>query len=72
MTLVRADILNNGIDEGEGLKVVKSMLDNYKDDEEYLNVRVFNVNPDSFNLDDFIAQKSKSWNSGPSDDNVNI
>lgn len=67
LTLVRADILNNGIDEGEGLNVVKSMLDNYKDDDEYVNVRVFNANPNSFNHDDFIAQKSRKWNAGTGD-----
>lgn len=68
LTLVRADILNHGIDEGEGLKVVESMLDNYKDDDEYVNMRVFNVNPNSFNLDDFVAQKSRKWKAGTDDD----
>mmetsp|Transcript_23516 Transcript_23516/g.65269 ORF Transcript_23516/g.65269 Transcript_23516/m.65269 type:complete len:228 (+) Transcript_23516:151-834(+) len=69
LTLVRADILNKGIDDGEGLKVVKSMLDNYKDDDEYVNVRVFNVNPNSFDLKDFIEQKSKKWEASVSGDN---
>lgn len=67
LTLVRADILNNGIDDGEGLKVVRSMLDNYKNDDEYLNVRVFNVNPNSFDLDEFLEQKGKQWETSGGD-----
>eukprot|EP00536_Pseudo-nitzschia_multiseries_P005991 jgi/Psemu1/303772/fgenesh1_kg.122_\ len=69
LTLIRADILNKGIDDGEGLKVVNSMLDNYKDDDEYTNVRVFNVNPNSFNIEDFIEQKSKKWEAPTTGDN---
>ena len=68
LTLVRVDILNPGIDEGEGLKVVRSMLDNYKNDDEYLSVRSFNSKPESFDLDDFIAQQSRKWKTGGDDD----
>jgi len=64
LTLVRADILNPGIDEAEGLKVVNSMLESYKNDDEYLSVRAFNTKPDSFDLEDFIAQQSTKWNEG--------
>ena len=71
LTLVRADIMNNGIDEGEGLKVVKAMLDNYKNDDEYLNVRAFNTKPDSFDLDGFIAQQSEKWNTANDDKTAN-
>lgn len=72
LTLVRADILNNGIDDGEGLKVVRSMLDNYKNDDEYLNVRVFNVNPNSFDLDDFLEQKGKQWETSGDDNTTTV
>ena len=68
LTLVRADILNSGIDEAEGLKVVRSMLENYKNDDEYLSVRAFNTKPESFDHDDFIAQQSRKWKSGNDDD----
>merc|ERR1712238_483873 len=64
LTLVRADILNAGIDAGEGLKVVKSMLDNYKDDAKFLVVKAFNKKPDSFDIDDYITQQNVKWNSG--------
>ena len=61
LTLIRADVLNRGIDEGEGLKVVNSMLANYKDDDRYLNVRAFNSMPDSFDLEAYIADQSEQW-----------
>ncbi len=61
LTLVRADILNRGIDEGEGLKVVNSMLANYMNDDQYLGVRAFNSKPDSFDLEGYIAQQSEQW-----------
>mmetsp|Transcript_52007 Transcript_52007/g.52994 ORF Transcript_52007/g.52994 Transcript_52007/m.52994 type:complete len:111 (+) Transcript_52007:544-876(+) len=64
LTLVRADILNPGINDGEGLKVVKSMLDNYKDDDKFLVVKAFNKKPDSFDIDDYITQQNVKWNSG--------
>jgi len=64
LTLVRADILNAGIDDGEGLKVVKSMLDNYKDDDKFLVVKAFNKKPDSFDIDDYITQQNVKWNIG--------
>ena len=64
LTLVRADILNRGIDEGEGLKVVNSMLSNYQNDDEYLSLRAFNSKPESFDLDDYIAQQSAKWKAG--------
>jgi hypothetical protein len=61
LTLVRADILNKGIGDSEGLKVVKSMLDHYIDDEEYISVKAFNSKPDSFDIDDFISQQNVKW-----------
>jgi hypothetical protein len=64
LTLVRADILNRGIDDAEGLKVVKSMLDHYIDDDEYMLVKAFNSKPETFDIDDFIAQQNTKWNSG--------
>ena len=71
LTLIRADILNRGIDEGEGLKVVNSMIANYKDDDEYLSVRGFNSKPDSFDLDGYIAQQSTKWKAGTVENSTN-
>ena len=67
LTLIRADILNRGIDDGEGLKVVKSMLANYKNDDQYLSVRAFNTMPESFDLGAYIAQQSEEWKAGSYD-----
>ena len=72
LTLVRADILNRGIDDGEGLKVVNLMIENYQNDDEYLNVRGFNNKPDSFDLDSYIAQQSSKWNAGTGTDKTNM
>lgn len=71
VTLVRVDIMNRGIDEGEGLKVVNSMIENYKNDDEYLSVRGFNSKPDSFDLENYIAQQSSKWNAGTDEKNTN-
>jgi hypothetical protein len=64
LTLVRVDVLNRGIDEAEGMKVVTAMLANYKNDDEYLSVRAFNTKPESFDIEDYIAQQSTKWNAG--------
>ncbi|KAL3922971.1 MAG: hypothetical protein SGILL_001919 [Bacillariaceae sp.] len=72
LMLVRADVLNKGINDEEGLKVVKSMLDQYVNDEEYLTVKAFNSKPDSFDIDDFIAQKNIQWKGDGADSSKTI
>ena len=61
LTLVRADILNRGIHDDEGYKIVQNMLDGYVRDDEYMAVYGFNKKPDSFDLDDFIARQNEKW-----------
>ncbi|KAG7369847.1 ATP11 protein [Nitzschia inconspicua] len=61
LTLVRADILNRGINDEEGMKVVRAMLDHYANDDEYTLVKAFNSKPDTFDIDDFIAQQNAKW-----------
>lgn len=61
LTLVRADILNRGINDEEGMKVVRAMLDHYANDEEYILVKAFNTKPEKFDIDDFIAQQNAKW-----------
>jgi ATP synthase F1 complex assembly factor 1 len=61
LTLVRADILNGGIHEDEGYKLVQSMLDVYVKDDEYMEVNSFNKKPDAFDLDDFISRQNEKW-----------
>lgn len=61
IALVRADILNNGIADDEGLKIVQNMLDGYTNDDEYMVVNAFNKKPETFDLDDFIARQNEKW-----------
>jgi len=61
IVLVRADVLNRGLDDTEGLKVVRNMLDVYADDAEYESVHAFNKAPDQFDFDDFVSRQNEKW-----------
>lgn len=61
LALVRADVVNKGIEDQEAYKVVQNMLDGYVRDEEYIQVYGFNKKPDTFAFDDFIAQQNEKW-----------
>lgn len=61
LTLVRADVLNVGIDDSEGLTIVKKMIDHYVDDDEFVVVKAFNKKPESFDIDDFIGRQNAKW-----------
>ena len=62
LTLVRADVLNRGIDDEEARQVVKSMLENYKDDDEFLLLKAFNNKPDSFDIEEYMTKQKEKWN----------
>lgn len=64
ITLVRADILNRGIADDEGLKIVQNMLDGYTNDDEYMLVNAFNKKPETFDLDDYISRQNEKWREG--------
>lgn len=61
LTLVRCDIINKGIQDDEGLKVANSVLDSYRNDEEFDVVRAFNKTPDTFDIDGFISIQNQKW-----------
>ncbi len=63
VSLVRCDILNKGVDTTEGRKVVQALLDNYRVDENFQSVKMFNENPNTFDIDDYISQMNERWNS---------
>ena len=42
ITLVRCDVLNKGIEEEEGRKVVENLIEHYKTDPDYQEVQAFN------------------------------
>ncbi|KAL7473243.1 hypothetical protein ACHAXS_013675 [Conticribra weissflogii] len=61
LALVRCDIINRGIEEDEGYKLCKYLIDDYSENEEFESVQTFNKKPESFDLDDFIKEKEKRW-----------
>eukprot|EP00545_Synedropsis_sp_CCMP1620_P007941 CAMPEP_0119015512 /NCGR_PEP_ID=MMETSP1176-20130426/11157_1 /TAXON_ID=265551 /ORGANISM="Synedropsis recta cf, Strain CCMP1620" /LENGTH=214 /DNA_ID=CAMNT_0006968811 /DNA_START=190 /DNA_END=834 /DNA_ORIENTATION=- len=63
LTLVRTDVINNGVLDDEALKVVQGMLDAYRKDDEYENVRNFNKDPELFDIDDYISRQNQRWKS---------
>ena len=67
ITLVRADIINQGLEDDEGYKVVKQLMDMYLNDDDYATVHAFNKQPDSFDFDDFVSQQNAKWKSDDDD-----
>jgi hypothetical protein len=61
MSLVRCDILNRGMHEDEGRKVVQSVLDNYRKKDAFVAVKTFNERPDAFDFDDYISRMNDRW-----------
>lgn len=64
VTLVRCDILNKNLDEEESLKVVESVLENYKS--MFGVVQTFNERPNSFDINDYISRMNDRWKQGSS------
>lgn len=56
---------NKGIEDDEGLKLVQNMLDSYMHDDEYISVYAFNKKPETFDIDDYIAQQNEKWKGKP-------
>lgn len=71
IALVRGDILNPSIDDTEGRKVVASVLENYKNDLDFLLVKTFNQHPERFDSDDFISQMKERWHQDTTSSNDN-
>lgn len=67
ITLIRGDILNVSIEEQEGRKLVQSILDNYRIEEEFPSIKTFNKNPSKFDFDDYISRMNERWKKQPSD-----
>lgn len=65
LTLVRCDIINKGIHDSEGRKVVENILDSYKTEAGFVSVENFNQRPNSFDVDDFIARQNEKWKTDP-------
>jgi len=70
ITLVRADVVNHGIDDEEGRKVVSFLLDSYANDEEFKTVENFNKAPEKFDIDFYVEKQRKKWTNDPHDVNL--
>ena len=65
LSLIRVDILNKNIDDKEGMKVVRSVLDNYRKEVEFGTVKTFNEKPKAFDVDDYISRMNERWKEEP-------
>jgi hypothetical protein len=41
------------------------ILDNYKNQDDFVAVKAFNERPDAFDVDDFISRMNDRWNQDP-------
>ena len=62
LTLIRCDIVNNGIEDDEGYKLAKCVISDYSEDDAFTNVHLFNKMPDKFDVDMFVEERGKNWN----------
>ncbi|KAL7526362.1 hypothetical protein ACHAWF_001741 [Thalassiosira exigua] len=64
ITLVRCDIINQGIEEDEGYNICKGLLEDYANEDDFRNVHMFNKKPDAFDVDGFVKEKEQQWKAG--------
>ena len=62
LSLIRCDVINKGIEDNEGRKVMDLLVDTYKVDENYDSwVKQFNSQPEKFDVDDYISRMNQKW-----------
>lgn len=62
ISLIRCDVINKGIEEGEGHKVMDMLVESYEVDEAFGRwVKQFNEQPASFDVDDYISCMNQKW-----------
>lgn len=61
VALVRCDLLSKGIANDEGRKVVQSLLDHYRIDEDFVSIETFNHRPSEFDFDDHMSRMNDRW-----------
>ncbi len=62
LSLIRCDVINKGIEDSEGWKVMDLLTDSYKIDENYDSwVKQFNSQPEKFDVDDYISRMNQKW-----------
>ena len=62
VSLIRCDVINKGIEDDEGRKVMDLLVDTYNVDENYDSwVKQFNNQPEKFDVDDYISCMNQKW-----------
>ena len=62
MSLIRCDVINKGIEDDEGHRVMDMLLQSYKVDEDFSRwVQQFNEEPANFDVDDYISCMNQKW-----------
>lgn len=61
LTLVRCDIINQGIEDDEGYKICQRLLDDYAEEEHFRDVHMFNKKPEVFDIDVFVKEREVRW-----------
>ena len=61
VSLVRCDILNEGINGDEGRRVVEGILEHYRNDDDFVSVETFNHRPSEFDFDDHVSRMNDRW-----------
>eukprot|EP00592_Proboscia_alata_P006489 CAMPEP_0194357168 /NCGR_PEP_ID=MMETSP0174-20130528/4692_1 /TAXON_ID=216777 /ORGANISM="Proboscia alata, Strain PI-D3" /LENGTH=227 /DNA_ID=CAMNT_0039127073 /DNA_START=22 /DNA_END=705 /DNA_ORIENTATION=- len=62
LTLVRGDIIAEGLSDEEGGRIIQTLVDMYRFDDEFTNnVHSFNKQPEKFDIDDFTSIQNKKW-----------
>eukprot|EP00591_Stephanopyxis_turris_P004443 CAMPEP_0195521462 /NCGR_PEP_ID=MMETSP0794_2-20130614/18731_1 /TAXON_ID=515487 /ORGANISM="Stephanopyxis turris, Strain CCMP 815" /LENGTH=179 /DNA_ID=CAMNT_0040651025 /DNA_START=169 /DNA_END=708 /DNA_ORIENTATION=- len=62
VTLIRGELINKGIENWEGKKIINNMLEAYANDEDYeVGALPFNKTPESFDIDDYISCQNQKW-----------
>ena len=64
LSLVRCDIINQGIEEDDGRKVLENMLNAYRIDEDFERVKGFNDGAETFEFHDYISCMNHKWKGG--------
>lgn len=61
LSLVRSEVVNQGINDDEAVKVINGMMSAYTQDDEYEQVHNFNQTPEKFDVDDYISRQNQRW-----------
>lgn len=61
LSLVRSEVVNQGINDDEAVKVINGMMTAYTQDDEYEQVHNFNQTPEKFDVDDYISRQNQRW-----------